>query len=809
MNSWNQHLTTKVSSSFLILSLLTVGVVGSVAFFKAREALKTSAFNQLRVTATLKEGEITRWFEDQQRDFLLVTQFPDVQANVKILLDRQITDPKYKISHDLLSEYLKNVVKLKSNLKEIFIIDRTNKVILSTNKERENEYEILASITYIETVEPGSSFNPIFYVSADSNKPSVTLAAPLRDATGSRQGVILSHLNLERIDRIVRERKGLGKTGETYLVGSLITQNTFISKENSNTQDYPEGISSKGIDDAMNGISGEDLYKNYAKVPVIGVYRWLNDQDLALLVEMHQEEAFLPARQLAGTIMLVGLVSVGFLLVGVYWLTRQLKISRQQLENYSRRLEQKAHEAEAANRAKSEFLANMSHELRTPLNTILGFTQLLTRNSTFQPSQVEQLEIISRSGEHLLTLINDVLSMAKIEAGRTTLNENGFDLFGMLDSLEEMFRQKAESKGLNLIFERYPEVPRYVQTDESKLRQVLINLIGNAIKFTEEGGVALRVKMGNGETHKLHCEVEDTGSGIAPAEMERLFRPFVQTETGRKSQQGTGLGLTISQQFVHLMGGDITVSSTLGHGTIFSFDVQITPVERLDTQTQQKRRRVLAVAPNQPKYRILIVEDKWENRHLLFQMLASLGFEVQGAENGLEGIHIWETWEPHLILMDMRMPVMDGYEATKRIKAHLRGQATTIIALTASAFDEERAIVLSAGCDDFVRKPFREEVILEKIAVFLGVRYVYDSDEVESRKDETMPSSFTLEPSSLRVMSPEWVAQLYQAALRTDEKQIFSLIEQIPEEHTNLATSLIDLVENFRIDKIIDLTQPD
>ncbi|MUG94346.1 response regulator [Scytonema sp. UIC 10036] len=826
MNFWNQHLTTKVASSFLILSLFTVGVVGSVAFFKAREALKTAAFNQLRVTATLKEGEITRWFEDQQRDFLLVTQFPDVQANVKVLLNGPTTDQKYKISHNILSEYLKNVVKLKPNFKEIFIIDRTNKVILSTKKRRENEYEILASITYIETVEPGGSFDPIFYVSADTNKPSVTLAAPLRDGNGTRQGVILAHLNLERIDQIVRERKGLGKSGETYLVGSLITQNTFISKEDSNTQEYPEGVSSKGIDDAMSGISGEDLYNNYAKVPVIGVYHWLNDQDLALIIEMHQEEAFLPARQLAGTIVLVGLVSVGFLLIGVYWLTRQLKISRQQLENYSRKLEQKAHEAEAANRAKSEFLANMSHELRTPLNTILGFTQLLTRDPCFQASQLEQLEIISRSGEHLLTLINDVLSMAKIEAGRTTLNENSFDLYAMLDSLEEMFRQKAESKGLKLICDRYPEVPRYVQTDESKLRQVLINLIGNAIKFTEEGGVAVRVKMGNGQTNqltpqagtnlpqkvpktcKLDFEVEDTGSGIAPSEMERLFKPFVQTETGRKSQQGTGLGLTISQQFVHLMGGDITVSSTLGHGTIFSFDVEIAPMERLETQTQQKRRRVLGVAPNQPKYRILIVEDKWENRHLLFQMLTSLGFEVRGAENGLEGVHLWETWEPHLILMDMRMPVMDGYEATKRIKAHLKGQATTIIALTASAFDEERTVVLSAGCDDFVRKPFREEVILEKMTEFLGVRFVYDvKDEVESRKNETTPSSFTLEASSLGVMPPEWVTQLHQAALCTDEKQIFNLIEQIPEEYATLANALIDLVENFRIDKIIDLTQ--
>ncbi|GAB1543518.1 hypothetical protein NUACC21_61930 [Scytonema sp. NUACC21] len=797
--------------------------MGSVAFIKAREALKEAAFNRLRVTASLKEREIIRWFEDQQRDFLLTTQFPDVQANVKILLNRQITDTEYKNSYILLSKYLRGVVKLKPNLKEIFIIDRSNKVILSTNKLRENQYEILANITYIETVESGDSFDPIFYVSPDTGKSSVTLAAPLRDATGTRQGVILANLNLERIDQIVRERKGLGKSGETYLVGSLITQNTFISKEDTNHQKFPDGVSSKGIDDAMSGISGEALYKNYASIPVIGVYRWLNDQDLALLVEMQQEEAFAPARQLAATIVLVGLISVVFLLIGVYLLTKQLKISREQLENYSRKLEQKAYEAEAANRAKSEFLANMSHELRTPLNTILGFTQLLTRDPSVKFSQLEQLQIISRSGEHLLTLINDVLSMSKIEAGRTTLNENSFDLWSMLDSLEEMFRQKAESKSLKLIFERCPEIPKYVQTDESKLRQVLINLLGNAIKFTHEGGVALRVRIVdmsplrvesqkskvNTQPSTLHFEVEDTGPGIAPSEVEKLFKPFVQTETGRKSQQGTGLGLTISQQFVELMGGKIAVSSTLGEGTIFSFDIQIFQVEGIETQTQLKRQRVIGLESNQPSYRILVVEDKWENRQLLFQMLASLGFEVRGAENGLEGVNLWESWEPHLILMDMRMPLMDGYEATKRIKAHLKGQATTIIALTASAFDEEKVVILSAGCDDFVRKPFREEVILEKLAQYLGVRYVYEATDEVQTLNGTTASSFILEPSSLQVMSSEWIAQLHQAALCTDEKQIFSLLEQIPEEYTFLANALADLVHNFRIDKIIDLSQAD
>ncbi len=809
----NQHLTTKVASFFLLLSLLAIGIVGGVAFYRAREALKQAAFNQLSVAATLKEEEITRWFEDQQQDFLLVSQYPAVQKNLKFLLSTKNSHPDYRVTSKLISAYLIGVTQTKPALRELFVLDRSNQIILSTNKKREGNYEILANVTYFERVQPGESFTPIFYVSPITGKPSVTLATPLRSADGVRQGLILADLNLERIDQIVRERTGLGKSGETYLVGSLVTQNTFISKEDKiNTQQFLTGISSQGINTAMTGVSGSGLYQNYAKVPVIGVYRWLNQQDLALLVEMQQAEAFAPARQLAGTIVLVGLVAVGALSIGVYWLTQQLQISREQLENYSHRLEQKAQEALAANHAKSAFLANMSHELRTPLNTILGFAQLMTRDRFISSSQHENLAVISRSGEHLLTLINDVLSMSKIEAGRIILTETSFDLYSLLDSLEEMFRLKAKSKSLQFIFERSPQVPQYIYTDESKLRQVLINLLGNAIKFTETGRVILRVKADKKQNHEpslLTFEVEDTGSGIAPADMGKLFKPFVQTEAGQKSHQGTGLGLSISQQFVHLMGGELTVSSTPNQGTIFSFDIQASLVEMPHGETKQIQRRAIALAPDQPSYRILVVEDKPENRQLLVKLLTSLGFEVREAENGQQGVALWHTWEPHLIWMDMRMPVMDGYEATRQIKAHLKGQATVIIALTASAFDEEQAIVLSSGCDDFVGKPFREQVILEKMAKHLGVRYLYEDSQPSASSQQEETESYALKAESLNVMPTGWIAQLHQAALCTDEKQISSLLKQIPDANASLANALADLVNNFRIDKIIDLTQPE
>ncbi len=461
--------------------------------------------------------------------------------------------------------------------------------------------------------------------------------------------------------------------------------------------------------------------------------------------------------------------------------------------------------AEAANRAKSEFLASMSHELRTPLNAILGFTQVMNRDSALGNEQKQNLGIINRSGEHLLELINDILEMSKIEAGRTTINENSFDIYRLLDSLEDMLRLKADTKGLQLIFERTPDVPQYIKTDESKLRQVLINLVGNAIKFTAEGGVTLRSK--TIDNSHLLFEIEDTGPGIDADEIDKLFEAFGQTETGRKSQQGTGLGLPISQKFVQLMGGNIRVSSILGQGTMFAFDIEISLADASEVQNNKPTRKVIGLAPEQPEYRILAVDDRLESRLLLVKLLTSLGFAVREAANGQEAIAQWESWSPHLIWMDMRMPVMDGYEATKQIKATMKGQATVIIALTASAFEEERTVVLSAGCDDFMRKPFREEILFDKMAEHLGVKYIYE-EELEKSKVKSQESKVGEEESLevyLSQMSNEWREELHQAAVECSDDLILELSEQIPEENAQLAIALKDLANNFLFDQILDL----
>ncbi|WP_442921777.1 ATP-binding protein [Microcoleus sp. ARI1-A5] len=471
--------------------------------------------------------------------------------------------------------------------------------------------------------------------------------------------------------------------------------------------------------------------------------------------------------------------------------------------------------ADAANLAKSEFLSSMSHELRTPLNAILGFSQVMVRDSSLNNQHQQHLEIINRAGEHLLSLINDILEMSKIEAGRSQLNESSFNLIRLLETLKEMFRLKAESKKLQLIFEVADGIPHFVNGDEGKLRQILINILGNAIKFTERGSVTLRVTMKaedntSSSSIPLQFEVEDTGLGIATEEMNKLFEPFEQTKTGRKSQEGTGLGLPISRKFVQMMGGDITALSIPGLGSKFAFDIELRLALPSDVKMLQPQKKVIGLEPNQSEYRILVVDDRADNCLVIERLLSPLGIVVREARNGQEAIAVWEDWQPHLIWMDMQMPVMNGYEATRKIKAHPLGKQTVIVALTASAFEAERQTILAAGCDDFIRKPFEAKILFAKMEKLLGVRYIYEEPVETKQENESKFSPVARNQSvesQLGQMPLEWVEKIYNAAYECCDDKIFQLIEEMPTEFASASQNLTTLAQNFLFDDIIELAK--
>ena len=459
--------------------------------------------------------------------------------------------------------------------------------------------------------------------------------------------------------------------------------------------------------------------------------------------------------------------------------------------------------AETANLAKSVFLANMSHELRTPLNAILGFSNLMRRAESLSPGQRENLDIINRSGEYLLTLINDVLEMAKIEAGRVQLENAPLDLGMLVRDVTDMMQLRAHEQGLQLLVDQSSEFPRYIMGDEARLRQILINLLGNAVKFTHQGGVTVRFGL-KPHAMRLLIEVEDSGPGIRLEDQQKIFEPFVQAGEVA-AQKGTGLGLTITRQFVQLMGGTISLESTPGKGSLFRVELPVQMIPAVLKAESIVKGEIAGLMPGQPEYRILIVEDQLENQLLLSQLMKRISLPVEVAKNGVEAIALFKSWHPHLIWMDRRMPVMDGIDATRHIRALSGGAEVKIVAVTASAFMEQRDEMLNAGMDDFVRKPYRFNEIYEVLSKQLGVRYIL-ADEPQEEDAEVLTAEM------LSVLPMELKGELRTALESLEDERIGAVIHQVAVYDGDLGRILSHLAQNFdypAILKVLQVTQTD
>ncbi|MGK7875892.1 MAG: ATP-binding protein [Xenococcaceae cyanobacterium] len=835
MKFWRKHLTARLASYFLFLSLVTVGIVGGVAFLRARNSLKQSAFNRLSVAATLKDEEISRWFEYQQRDFLLITQFPDVQAQLKFLLTHPASAPDYQAAYAVLSKYLEGITEIKPNLQEISVLNISSRVILSTDKIREGKYSPPVNFTYFERIDPEDPVIPIFHVSPITGKLSVTFATPVQDQVGNPIGIISVQLNLERVDQIIRERSGLGETGESYLVGSLVTGNAFISKAQSETEQELENVSSPGIESALLGVSGSGLYRNYAGVPVVGVYRWLNDRDIALLVEMEQAEAFAPARQLAVTILLVGLGAAGLLSMGVYWLSRQItrpilaiadtatqvavgdleraapvltedevgilarnfnQMAKQLKESFAA-LETKNAELKHLDQLKNEFLANTSHELRTPVNGMIGIAESMIEGATGEISQVQRknLLMIAQSGHRLANLVNDILDFSKLRHKDIELQLKPIGLREIAEVVLRLNQTLVGNKDLQLINAIPDDLPP-AEADENRLQQILHNLVGNAIKFTASGTVEISAELGTGEnshptphntqSSMLAITVSDTGIGIREDKLDRIFESFEQAEgSTAREYGGSGLGLAVTKKLVELHGGEIRLESTPDVGSQFTFTLPISerPLESQPTQSSLVSRQSLAKAswetipynshwsevssngqptsppspattsspPKPGEWHILIVDDEPVNRQVLVNYLSLHHYAITQASGGPEALALLEGGlKPDLILLDVMMPRMTGYEVTQKIRSSWQLDELPIVLLTAKNLIPDLVAGLEAGSNDYLTKPIAKEELLARLKTHLNLRQLRAENlrqnaDLQRAKDKLAEYNRTLE----------------------------------------------------------------
>ncbi|MCT7969229.1 AAA family ATPase [Laspinema sp. D1] len=495
--------------------------------------------------------------------------------------------------------------------------------------------------------------------------------------------------------------------------------------------------------------------------------------------------------------------------------TQELKTKNDRLEIEIKERQRAEKAADAANRAKSQFLASMSHELRTPLNGILGYAQILNRDKTLSQTQKSGVKIIHKCGEHLLNLINDVLDLSKIEAGKMELQTSPFHLPEFLHSIADICRVRAESKGISLIYEPSSHLPLGVCADEKRLRQVLINLLGNAVKFTESGGVTFKVEAFPPQTPDaepplitLRFLVRDTGIGIEPEQIGNIFLPFEQVNGTVRQTEGTGLGLAISSQLVQMMGSSIHLESEVGKGSQFWFEVELPLVEHCAEELKESQQiiRGFVGAPR----KILVVDDRWENRSVLVNLLTPLGFEVQEAMDGQDCLNQVSSFQPDCIIIDLVMPVMDGFEAMRRIRKMPEAKNVVAIGTSASIFSSQEQSCLNIGCNDFLLKPIRDDQLLSCLGSHLDLEWIYEEQAVGSAESSLIPASIPPHLSEAIAPKAEELAILFDLAMKgelvTIQERVQRLVDGEP-RYAPFATQVIHLAKTFAEEELLAFVQ--
>ena len=849
------RLTPRLLAGFLLLSTLPLAVYAYVVARSFEEALTREVLANVSSVADKKKNEVAALVSERLRDANDLARSSDTRAAFRALSTAG-SDPALP---KRLEAVFRGIVR-DAGYHDVLLSSPSGDVVFSLARESDLGTNLvtgpyrdteLARGHRLATGLLDTQFTAFAPYAASGGRVSAFIVAPVFDGD-DLLGTVALQFPDEQLRQVATDATGLGPSGEAILAradGEAIlvvsplrhVPDAAFRFRRTSGQLPPDAP----ILEAVAGRRGSGVVHDYAGREVVAAWRYLPDLRWGMVVKEDADVALGPARRLrrlsvaacgllllvsAGAAVLYGrsvarpmeelIVASGRLAEGD--LGRRVPVSgweesRRLAEAFNRMADRlrEAHgalearlaelgeakeAAEAANRAKSVFLANMSHEIRTPMNSILGFSQLLLGDAGLTDREREQVAAIHRSGEHLLSLINDVLEMSKIEAGRATLNLSDVDLRALLDDVETMLRLRMERKGLSFTVERSEEVPRFVAADEPKVRQILINLIGNAAKFTAGGSVTVRVgaaPAGEGSV-RLGIDVADTGPGIPSEELPRLFQQFEQTRTGVEAGSGTGLGLAISRGFARLMGGDITVESEPGRGSVFRVELLLALSSGADVERRTSAPRVAGLPPGHPRPRILVADDLPDNRTILAEMLGRVGCEVELAADGRQAVDVFAAWRPDLVLMDLRMPVLDGYQAIRAIRATEAGAAAPIVVVSASTFDENRAHARAVGADDFIGKPFRESELFEKVGRLLGIAWVYAVEAAADSPEAAGPPVLGEIPAELR-------SALRAAVEKADLDRFERLAAELARTDPGSAAVLRRLAEGFQNERLLEL----
>jgi len=766
---WN-NLKTRLAIIFIALAVIPLIVVGGVLIQQSITVQMNQSFQLEHQIVKRISDNVATLIEQREVELRLLTEVRSIHT-----LD---SAQQKRLLLGLLKNNYNDATLIAPDGREIIHVSR----FTITKNNADNDWSNNTSFDMPKLTQ--KTFYSSVQFHPETNDPFIMLAVPIINLRDNKfEGVLIGSVRFKSVWDLLNDiQTDSGRTVYIVDVDSRVIahpNSTIILQGTRFTPPHQNGFHS--------GLDGKQVIMGIEDIQ-------LGDQIFTIVVENNISQSLsltIATLYTTLTVVIVALiVAVGLSVFASHRIVRPIDA------------------AESANQAKSVFLANMSHELRTPLNAVLGFSQLMQRSTDLSEENRDNLNTIIRSGEHLLALINDVLEMSKLEAGRTTIYQSSFDLPSLLKDLHSMLYLQAANKRVEFQVDYSDDIPQYIYTDKQKLRQILINLLTNAIKFTVSGQVAIQVTtlaMSNlSQTpYLLRFEVTDTGRGIDSSELDMLFEPFMQAKEGKRAEEGSGLGLAISQQFVELLGGKIQVHSEVGVGSRFWFDIPIKLGKKTDVEIHNKTAQsIIGLAPGQPTYRLLIVDDKWENRNLLLKLLEPFGFELREANNGIEAMTEWETWQPDLIWMDIRMPIMDGYEAIKKIRDAEKEKATVIIAL--SAFEEKRTAVLAAGCDDFINKPYKETQIFEAMAKHLGVCYLY-KDEADVEAEVLTIGEDILTPARLRKLPDSWRMKLANAVKSLNLETSETIIQEISTQDKPLAQQLSKLVNEFRFDVLQEL----